>query len=104
MLVGLSHDYKNMAQWLDDNLIPETADEFRKTEGFCISGNDFYKNRTMGAYFKRGAQSWSDPIPTSVFRDTGKCFECALSLWMLLLIVRRNHGIEGHTKGSVVLV
>lgn len=68
---GLGHDYANMSTWLDQNLVPERAAEFRQTNGMCTSANDFYGNKTMSDYFKNGYASWHDAVPASVLTSGG---------------------------------
>jgi hypothetical protein len=71
VLLGLSHDYSNLSKWLDENLVPEHAAEFRKAEKQCFSSNYEYEKRNMNMYFKRGVSSLLDPVPLSVFNSAG---------------------------------
>ena len=73
-LLGLAHDYANFSRWLDDNLIPETAAEFRKGERQCFTSNEkLFTNQDMGAYFRHGYKSLIEhEIPTSVMKYAGK--------------------------------
>ena len=73
-ILGLSHDYANLSRWLDGNLIPEKAAEFRKAESQCFSSNEqLFENRDLGVFLKNGMKSLiEDPIPSSVMREAGK--------------------------------
>lgn len=72
VLMGLSHDYANLSQWLDQNLVPAKADRFRATETMCLLDNDsFYANDTMSDYFVGGYASWNDSVPASVVQSAG---------------------------------
>ena len=72
-IIGISHDYPELAKWLDDNLIPSMAAEFRKAESQCFDGNDMYKYQDLGKYFKRGYNSLFDPIPNRIIQRAGVC-------------------------------
>jgi hypothetical protein len=66
-ILGLSHDYPNMSTWVAENLKPELADEFRKTDSQCFDSNErMFAYQDLGKYFKRGYQSLFDPVPKSV--------------------------------------
>ncbi|TID27566.1 hypothetical protein E6O75_ATG00333 [Venturia nashicola] len=70
-LLGLSHDYPNMSTWLTENLIPETAAEFRKADSQCFDSNEKqFAFQDIGKYFKRGWRSiLDDPVPRSVMHS-----------------------------------
>jgi hypothetical protein len=70
-LIGLSHDYKNLSNWIDDNLKPETAAEFRIPEKACFGSFYGFDNHDTGLYFKRGFESIHDPVPDSVIKTAG---------------------------------
>jgi hypothetical protein len=70
-ILGLSHDYANLSRWLDENLIPETAADFRRPEHSCFKSYYDYDNRDMGVYLKRGFKSIRDPVPNSVINNAG---------------------------------
>jgi hypothetical protein len=70
-LLGMSHDYKNLSMWLDENLVPSTAAEFRKAESQCFDSNAMFSGRDIGKYFKGGWDSVFSPIPNSVVQAAG---------------------------------
>jgi hypothetical protein len=56
-----------MSNWLNENLVPELASEFRKAESQCFDSNEqLFAYQDLGKYFKRGYSSLFDPIPKSV--------------------------------------
>lgn len=67
-LLGLSHDYPNMSTWIAQELIPETAAEFRKADSQCFDSNaKLFAFQDIGKYFKRGWKSIvEDAVPRSV--------------------------------------
>lgn len=73
-LLGLSYDYPNMSTWIAENLIPETAAEFRKAESQCFDSNAaMFSYQDIGKYFKRGWKSFfDDPVPSSVMHSGGR--------------------------------
>jgi hypothetical protein len=68
-ILGLSHDYANLSKWLDDNLKPETAQEFRKPERTCFKNYYEFDNKDAGVYFKNGFKSIRDEVPNSVINN-----------------------------------
>ena len=67
---GLSHDYPELATWLDANLVPERAAEFWQVETMCIeASSQFYANRNTCEYFTRGCAAWDDEIPARILRE-----------------------------------
>ncbi|KAE9971856.1 hypothetical protein EG328_005337 [Venturia inaequalis] len=70
-LLGLSHDYPNMSTWIAEELIPETAAEFRKADSQCFDSNEAqFAYKDIGTYFKRGLNSIvNDPVPRSVMHS-----------------------------------
>jgi hypothetical protein len=75
-LIGLSHDYKNLSDWIDDNLKPETAAEFRVPEKACFGSFYGFDSQDTGKYFKRGFESIHDPVPDSVIKAAGMAHSC----------------------------
>jgi hypothetical protein len=73
MVLCLSHGSKNLSQWLDENLKPETKAEFKAAESQCfISNENFYSNRSFDNYFKHGRQSLlSDEVPLTAISAAG---------------------------------
>jgi hypothetical protein len=69
--LGLSHDYANLSRWLDENLVPEHAADFRKAEQQCYNSNYMYANQTVDMYLKGGQKSLLDPVPLSVMNNAG---------------------------------
>ncbi|KIW05742.1 hypothetical protein, variant [Verruconis gallopava] len=68
--VGLSHDYRNLSTWLDENLNPSTADAFWATETYCIDGNaNVFTNIDTCNYFTQGCESWNDDIPMQTLQE-----------------------------------
>jgi hypothetical protein len=70
-LLGLSHDYANLSNWLDQNLEPSLAKEFRKAEQQCIISDTMYAGKDLHKYFKGGAKSLSESVPVSVVNSAG---------------------------------
>lgn len=69
-LVGLSHDYRNLSDWLDQNLDPNQAEAFWATETYCIDGNaNVYTTVDTCSYFTNGCTNWDDPIPQNALVD-----------------------------------
>jgi hypothetical protein len=70
VIAGLAKDYPNMTEWLDQNLRPEKAKEFRKAYTQCYDSNwDAYPNRSIGIYLKDGYDSLFSPIPSSILKS-----------------------------------
>jgi hypothetical protein len=68
--VGLSHDYRNLSTWLDENLNPATADAFWATETYCIDGNaNIYTTIDTCDYFTRGCDAWLDDVPATTLQE-----------------------------------
>jgi hypothetical protein len=72
-MLGLAHGYKNLSQWLDENLKLETKAEFKAAETQCFGSNEkLYVNSSFGDYFKRGRESMlSDEVPSTAIRAAG---------------------------------
>jgi hypothetical protein len=70
LLLGLSHDYPAISDWLLDNLIPSKAAEFRMAERQCLLANDMYGKQDVGQYFTRGMIALSDRVVMSVVNST----------------------------------
>jgi hypothetical protein len=72
-ILGLAHGYKNLSQWLDENIKPEMKAEFKTAETQCfISNEKFYANSSFDDYFKGGRQSLlSDEVPLTAIRAAG---------------------------------
>jgi hypothetical protein len=68
-ILGISHDYKNLSKWLDENLEPKWEKEFRQGEHQCFTSNMMWENKDMDKYFKRGWKSVFDPLPNSVIQS-----------------------------------
>jgi hypothetical protein len=70
-LIGLSHDYANLSDWIHENLKPETAAEFLIPEKACFGSFYGFDSTNTGKYFKRGMESIHDPVPDSVIKIAG---------------------------------
>jgi hypothetical protein len=72
-MLGLSHGYKNVSVWLDENLKPETKAEFKAAETQCFVSNEKrYANTSFESYFKRGRESLlTDDVPLTAIRTAG---------------------------------
>ena len=71
--VGLSHDYPELSTWLDENLIPEYAEDFWLAETLSIQGiTDHYSQIVTCDYFIRGCDAWDDEIPSTILRNASK--------------------------------
>ena len=72
-LIGLSRDYKNITQWLDDSLKPDKKDFFWKSATQCYDTNwDDYAGMKVEDFFTRGLEALKEPIPKSVFESACK--------------------------------
>jgi hypothetical protein len=70
---GLSHDYRDLSDWLDQNLVPENATAFWGAETYCIQQSaDLYTTINTCEYFTRGCAAWNDPIPSQVLYNASK--------------------------------
>ncbi|KAF2398657.1 LIP-domain-containing protein [Trichodelitschia bisporula] len=68
IILGMSHDYKNLSDWLKENVIPGQEAALRKADYQCFDSNEAYARTELGIYFKRTYQSlMDDPVPQSVF-------------------------------------
>ena len=70
-LLGISHDFKNVSEWLSENLVPSLESEFRRAESQCLNSNTFYQQQDFGKYFKRGIKSLFDPLLVEVTNNVG---------------------------------
>jgi len=71
-VLGLSHDYRNLSNWLKENLVPSKEKKFRESENKCMLGSWFVGEKDIGSYFKRGLNSLlNDDVPWDVVRDSG---------------------------------
>ncbi|KAE9972124.1 hypothetical protein EG328_000189 [Venturia inaequalis] len=72
VILGLSHDYKNLSDYLTENLVPETAAAYRLGDQRCVDGNKNFTNTDMGKYYKKGYfASIHDPLFRSIASATG---------------------------------
>ncbi|KAF2675265.1 LIP-domain-containing protein [Microthyrium microscopicum] len=72
LIAGFAKEYANLTNWLDENLAPEHAEEFRKVYTQCYDANwDLFSKRPTTEYLKRGIDSLEDAIPVSVFNNSG---------------------------------
>jgi hypothetical protein len=72
-LLGLAKDYKNLSDWLDVNLKPETKDFFNKADAQCYDSNwSDFTGKKIGSFLKNGHTSLYEPVPSSVFKTTGQ--------------------------------
>lgn len=85
-----------MSTWVAENLIPETAAEFRKADSQCFDSNaDMFSYQDLGKYFKRGYSSLFDPVPKSVMHSAGR--HLILLLFRFSLISYSLHGHPSNT-------
>lgn len=71
-MLGISHDFKNLSEWIDANILPWRAEEFRKAETQCMGAKTDYGKGNIGQFFKRGLESiLSDETPASIVRQVG---------------------------------
>jgi hypothetical protein len=98
--LGLRKDYKNLSDWLEENLIPEKKAEFYKADAQCYDSNwaDF-TGKKIGSYLKKGHKSLYEAIPSSIFTHTGLSCESALKPY---LIKSRSDGMDRNSKSSNV--
>ncbi|KAF2398168.1 LIP-domain-containing protein [Trichodelitschia bisporula] len=71
VLLGISHDYPDFAQWLSENLIPEHEAEFRQAEKQCVSANHMFENKPTEYFFKKGVAGFKEPLPFNVTESAG---------------------------------
>ena len=72
-LIGLSRDFKNLSEWMDDALAPAKKEFFWKSATQCYDSNwDDYAGMTLEPFFKKGQKALDDAIPRSVFDATCK--------------------------------
>jgi hypothetical protein len=70
---GLTKDYPEAAKWLNDNLIPERASEFRRALTSCFDTTEvLFSHLDIGMYLKRGYDAmFSDPVMKKVIDQAG---------------------------------
>lgn len=72
VMLGLSHDYKNLSNYLDEHLLPEMAPAYRLGDQRCVDGNKNFTNTDMGRYWRNGySASIHNPTVQSVAFATG---------------------------------
>jgi hypothetical protein len=69
----VSKDYPEAAKWLNDNLVPDRAAEFREALNICFDADEKkFAYKDMSIYFKRGYDSvFSDPVMSGAIAKTG---------------------------------
>ncbi|QDS76000.1 hypothetical protein FKW77_004607 [Venturia effusa] len=72
VLLGLAHDYKNLSDFINENLVPEKAAAYKAGEKRCVDGNKNFTNTDMNQYYKKDyAMILHDPFVSTVARATG---------------------------------
>jgi hypothetical protein len=87
-LLGLAHDYKNMSDWLDEELIPATASTFRIPETSCFYSYYRFDEKDTGVFFKNGFRAILAPVPHSVIEYGGKFLVLSRVISMQLTEIR----------------
>lgn len=72
-LWGVGKDYPQAEKWLNDNLVPEKAAEFREVLSYCFDSNEKkFQHKDIGVYLKRGYDSiFSDPVMSGAIEKAG---------------------------------
>jgi len=69
-LIGLSRDYKNISDWLDENLKPDKKELFWKAGNQCYDANwDLFAQMKVEDFFTRGLDALNDAVPQSVLES-----------------------------------
>lgn len=69
-LIGISHDYSNLSDWISANVKPEYADFLNKTNNLCITSADLlYAFQNISTWFN--ADLITSEVPATVFSGTG---------------------------------
>lgn len=72
-MTGISRAHTNFTHWIDENLIPSKAAEFRDIARGCNIGESSKGGfKDFFSYFKRGRSSFYDAIPQSVLNWDGQ--------------------------------
>jgi hypothetical protein len=73
-LWGVSKDYPEVAKWMNDNLVPDRAAEFREALDYCFDMDEKkFSHKDISMYLKKGFDSvFSDPVMSGTIRKTGE--------------------------------
>lgn len=67
---GLSHEYSDLDDWINKNIIPDHYDEFRKVDEICeLAYIKEYKNANWDYYFKTGDDTLNEPVISNITKD-----------------------------------
>jgi hypothetical protein len=84
-LIGLSHDYKNMSEWLDKSLKPDKKEFFWKTATQCYDTNwEDYAGMKVGDFFIKGQDALLEELPISVFNSACKSISLRIRLFLMV--------------------
>ena len=70
-IAGLTRIWPNATKWLNDNLIPSKAAEFRRFAAECSNTNNT-SGKNIGDYFINGFASLNEPIPQQLLETNGQ--------------------------------
>ncbi|KAF2427791.1 LIP-domain-containing protein [Tothia fuscella] len=70
-VMGLSHEFSNLSHWLDENLLPDKAAEFRRVENQCFRSFYDMQNIDFGGYLRGGLSAFLTGVPLSVMEHAG---------------------------------
>ena len=71
-IMGLTHAYPDLAVYVDENLVPSKAADFKKAGTQCLNTDmTQFLFSDIYSYFTQGEEIWNDPVPQSVFQGTG---------------------------------
>jgi len=72
-MIALSRDYKALADWLDENLVPEYKQEYYQAAYQCQTSNvKQFAEKSLDKFYKRGyASTLTDAIPVGVLNTAG---------------------------------
>jgi hypothetical protein len=69
-LLGVSHDYPNLTQWISEYIKPSMSSLFYEANSLCILSSDLlYAFQNISDYFTEPLLT--SPVPSSVFSGTG---------------------------------
>lgn len=69
-LLGISHDYQNLSEWISDNVKPSMRSELYEADNLCIAAADLmYAFQNLSNYFN--ADLFTAEVPSTVFSGTG---------------------------------
>lgn len=69
-LIGISHDYQNLSEWISANVVPSMSAKLYETNNLCIAAADLlYSFENIQTYFTSNVLTAE--VPSTVFSGTG---------------------------------